>query len=72
MPEEHSPTLSRSDQARQAVDMGFEHPGQVFLRLIASLMRRSASRMPSRSELWGAALGIVLRLVTWWVGLFFR
>jgi hypothetical protein len=69
MPEEHSFTLPRTDQDPQAA---VEHPGQVFLRLVAALMRLPASRMPSRAELARAALGIILRLVTWWIGLFLR
>jgi len=72
MPEKHSFTLRQTDQARQAADMAVEHPGQVFLRLVAALTKRQASRMPSRAELARAALGIILRLVTWWIGLFLR
>jgi hypothetical protein len=49
-----------------------EHPGQVFLRLVAALMRLPASRMPSCAELARAALGIMLRFVTWWIGAFLR
>ena len=64
----------RIDHARRAADMNMavEHPGQVFLRFVAALMRRPASRMPSRAELGHAALGIILRLVTGWIGLFLR
>ena len=69
MPEEHSVMLSQTDQDPQAA---VEHPGQVFLRLVAALMRLPASRMPSCAELARATLGIMLRLVTWWIGLFFR
>ena len=72
MPEKHSFTLRQTDQARQAADMAVEHPGQVFLRLVAALTKRPASRMPSRAELARAALGIILRLVTWWIGLLLR
>jgi hypothetical protein len=73
MPEEHSFALSQTDQARQEADMAGEHPGRVFLRFVAALIRMSpASRMPSRAELARAALGILLRLVTWWIGLFLR
>ena len=72
MPKEHSFKLPWTDQAGQAANTGVEHPGQVFLRLVAALIRRPASRMPSCAELAGAALGIRLRLVTWWIGLFLR
>jgi hypothetical protein len=72
MPEEHSFTLPQTDQPQQAANMAVEHPGRVFLRLVAALMRRPASRMPSCAELAYAALGIILRLVTWWIGLFLR
>jgi hypothetical protein len=72
MPEEHSFMLPRTDQARQAANVAVEHPGQVFLRLVVALMRRPTSRMPSCAELAYAALGIMLRLVTWWIGLFLR
>jgi len=58
MPGKRSFTLRRTDQA--------------FLRLVAALTKRPASRMPSRAELARAALGIILRLVTWWIGLFLR
>jgi hypothetical protein len=51
--------------------MAVEHPGQVFLRLVAALMKRPASRMPSRAELARAALGIILRLVTCGSGCFY-
>ena len=71
MPEKHSFTLRQTDQARQAADMAVEHPGEVFLRLVAPLTKRPASRMPSRAELARAALGIILRLVAWWIGLFY-